>query len=29
MPRMSWFWFIIGALAGWFAVPRLLGVLGR
>ncbi len=29
MPRMSWFWFLIGAIAGWFAVPRLLGLVGR
>lgn len=29
MPRISWFWFIIGVVAGWFAMPRVLGVLGR
>lgn len=29
MPRMSWFWFLIGAVAGWFALPRVLGILGR
>lgn len=29
MPRMSWFWFLIGAIAGWFAVPRLLGLVSR
>lgn len=29
MPRISWFWFIIGAIAGWFALPRVMGVLSR
>jgi len=29
MPRISWLWLLVGMLAGWFALPRVLGMLGR